>query len=132
MALELACFWPAAIAPESTCAQPKGLNLSPANPYAPANAAPPVISFVHDRTPVVLRPEHCDAWLDPTTTASDVAELIDAAREDLLGYPAGKKVSNVRNDGAELPERVLVPGQLDLNGTRHDTLYKSRYWPKVQ
>ncbi len=69
-------------------------------------AAAPSISFVHDRMPVVLKPEQYDAWLDSASTPSDVSGLIDGAREDLAGYSVSPRVNNVRNDGPELIEKA--------------------------
>lgn len=72
-------------------------------------AAAPAITFIHDRMPVVLKPERHDAWLDPAATASDVTGIIADAREDLAGYSVSTKVSNVRNDDPDLVKPVCEP-----------------------
>lgn len=79
--------------------------------------AAPSIAGIHHRMPVVLRPEHQAAWLDPATSADEVQALIAAAREDLTGYPVSTRVNNVRHDGPELMEKVPVysMGQLPLD-----------------
>lgn len=68
--------------------------------------AAPRIAHIHHRMPVVLKPEQYDAWLDPATSASDVAELIATAKVDFEGYRVSTKVNSPRNDFPELLERV--------------------------
>ena len=70
------------------------------------------ISFIHDRMPVVIKPEYYDSWLNSATTASGVAERIADARVDLVGYPVSRKVNHVRNDGPELIERGCGNGAI--------------------
>ena len=68
-------------------------------------AASPAIVHIHDRMPVVLKPEHFDAWLDPNTPGPAVQEIIADSRNDFVSYPVSTKVNNTRND---FPE-PLVP-----------------------
>lgn len=68
--------------------------------------AAPGIAFIHPRMPVVLKPEHYAAWLDPATTADGIQALLADAREDLAGYPVGTRVNDVRNDFPELLDKV--------------------------
>jgi len=71
-----------------------------------SKAAAPSIAGIHHRMPVVLKPEHYDAWLDPATAAEAVDQLIADSREDLVGYPVSTRVNNARNDDATLIERL--------------------------
>jgi putative SOS response-associated peptidase YedK len=55
----------------------------------------------HDRMPLILEPDTCDAWLtgDPDTAAA----LMKPANEDVLvSRPVNKAVANVKNNGPEL------------------------------
>ena len=70
-----------------------------------SKAAAPGIVHIHDRMPVVLKPEHFDAWLDPNTPGPDVQEIIADSRNDFDSYPVSTRVNNTRNDFPEL----LVP-----------------------
>lgn len=71
---------------------------------------------VHDRMPLVVRPEVVADWLDPGVIG-DPRELVDGAGGDLAGWagsveirPVSRAVSNVRNDGPELV-RPVDPGE---------------------
>ena len=63
------------------------------------------IRDLHDRMPVVLDPEHFDAWLDPELTEPEPVHAIAATS---LGgdafeiYEVEPIVNNVRNEGPEL------------------------------
>ena len=70
-----------------------------------SKAAAPGIVHIHDRMPVVLKPEHFDAWLDPITPGPTVQEIIADSRNDFDNYPVSTRVNNTRNDFPEL----LVP-----------------------
>ena len=70
-----------------------------------AKAASPAIVHIHDRMPVVLKPEQFDAWLDPNTPGPAVQEIIADSRNDFDSYPVSTRVNNTRNDFPEL----LVP-----------------------
>jgi putative SOS response-associated peptidase YedK len=70
----------------------------------PANE---LIAPLHDRMPVILRREHEQPWLDATTPASVVAELLTsmpAARTAVR--PVGTAVNDARYDG---PECLAAP-----------------------
>jgi putative SOS response-associated peptidase YedK len=75
--------------------------------------APDDLAFVHDRAPVVVDPEHWDAWLDPTGRRP--GHLLQPTR---LGTVIPKTVSDavgdVRANGPELTEEVAVPEQQSL------------------
>ncbi len=65
--------------------------------------ARPPVSEIHDRMPVMLAPEHHDAWLDPAF--SDVAVLRAMLLEDpkieLVSVAVGPHVNSPANDDAE-------------------------------
>ncbi len=60
------------------------------------------IAHIHDRMPVVLKPEHFDVWLDPKTRGQ--GEALSDALTGHVGYPVSTKVNNTRNDFPELLE----------------------------
>lgn len=70
-----------------------------------SKAAAPGIVHIHDRMPMVLKPEHFDAWLDPNTPGPTVHEIIADSQNDFGSYPVSTGVNNTRNDFPEL----LVP-----------------------
>jgi integrase len=66
-----------------------------------------LVAPVHDRMPVIVRPELYDLWLDPAAppaALSPVLEPFPAA--EMEAYPVGTRVNSPRNDDAELIERV--------------------------
>lgn len=69
-------------------------------PLSKADA--PAIAPLHDRRPVVLKPERFDAWLDPQTHEQEVQETLSDALSDFAGYPVSTKFNNTRNDFPEL------------------------------
>ena len=69
-----------------------------------SKAAAPGIVHIHDRMPVVLKPEHFDAWLDPNTPGPEVQEIIADSQSNFDSYPVSNKVNNTRNDFADLLE----------------------------
>ncbi len=71
-----------------------------------------VLRPIHDRMPVVLPPSAWDAWLDPANHDVEVLTglLVPAPDPLLEAVPVSSAVGNVRNDGAELVERV-DPGE---------------------
>lgn len=68
----------------------------------------PLMAEIHDRMPVIVRPEDYGRWLDPAL--DDVAELqgmVGPYPERLMeAYPVSRKVNSPANDGAELLERA--------------------------
>jgi len=72
-----------------------------------------VISAVHERSPVILAPEHFDAWLDPRTAPDEARALLRPPADDLLEMiPIGRAVNKVANDNAE----VQAPLGGDVSG----------------
>ena len=58
---------------------------------------------IHDRMPVILKPEDYDRWLDPGITGPEqLQELLHPFDPRLMKkYPLSSAVSNVNNDGPE-------------------------------
>lgn len=70
-------------------------------------SAPHGMEAIHDRSPVVIEPEHLDAWLDPVTPAAEVQAMVHPAPAGILAWhPVSKAVGSVKNKGPELIERV--------------------------
>ncbi|MFL5013700.1 SOS response-associated peptidase [Rhizobium sp.] len=72
-----------------------------------ANSA---ISAIHDRMPVVVRPEDFSRWLDcKTQEPRDVVDLMQPVRDDFFeAVPVSDKVNKVANMGPDLQEPVVV------------------------
>lgn len=69
-----------------------------------SKAAAAGIVHIHDRMPVVLKPEHFDAWLDPNTPEPAVQGIIADSHMDFISHPVSTKVDYARNDFADLLE----------------------------
>jgi len=66
-----------------------------------------VMTPIHDRMPVLLRREDWPAWLSPHGDQSRVAQMIGPADAGLMeAWRVSRKVSNAREEGAELIERL--------------------------
>jgi putative SOS response-associated peptidase YedK len=66
-------------------------------------AATDAAGHIHDRMPMVVRPDAIDAWLDPTLTDPDrVRELLATDAADLEAYAVSTEVNNVKNNGPDL------------------------------
>ena len=65
-------------------------------------------SPVHDRMPVILRPDSYDVWLDPgmrdVTAASELLKPCDARL--MRYYPVSNRVNSVANDDEECSRSV--------------------------
>jgi putative SOS response-associated peptidase YedK len=58
---------------------------------------------LHDRMPVILRPEELSLWLDAGTAEPQLRALLAPAQEDLLNFrEISRAVNNPKNDGPEL------------------------------
>jgi putative SOS response-associated peptidase YedK len=55
---------------------------------------------IHDRMPVILAPDHHEAWL--TTLPVEALKLLSPYQLGLKAYPVSKRVNSVRNNGEEL------------------------------
>ncbi|MEO6603527.1 MAG: SOS response-associated peptidase [Polyangiaceae bacterium] len=62
-----------------------------------------VMPQVHDRMPVILRPEHYEAWLDPK---SPYKALVEPDADELELIKVSPLVNSVKNDGPELIKPV--------------------------
>jgi putative SOS response-associated peptidase YedK len=58
---------------------------------------------IHDRMPLILRPEDESAWTDPATSFDRVQELIRPYEPSLMtAWPVSRQVSRIHADGPEL------------------------------
>ncbi len=74
--------------------------------------AEPGLDRIHDRQPVVIDPDHWDAWLTPSTDPAQVQSLLTASPPGrFAAYPVGRAVGNSRNNGPALLEPA-EPGEL--------------------
>ncbi|MEM6460641.1 MAG: SOS response-associated peptidase [Pseudomonadota bacterium] len=70
-------------------------------------AAHPSISHLHDRMPVVLKPDALKAWIDPDTGKSEALDLLQQNRgADFVFHRVSNAVGNVRTKGPETIEPV--------------------------
>lgn len=66
-----------------------------------------VVSPIHNRMPVILDPGAWDVWLSDEASRADLRSLLlPFPSQPLHVYPVSAAVNNVRNDGAELLDRV--------------------------
>jgi len=74
-------------------------------------AANELMRPIHDRMPLIIRPEDYAAWLDPgVTDAKIVLERVgDYPSTEMETYPVGRAVGNPRTRGASLVERLPLP-----------------------
>ena len=79
--------------------------------------APDDLGRIHDRMPMVIRPDRWDAWLDAGRTDADelrslLAPAMNAGEgtSRLVAYPVSTAVNNVRNNGPELREPLPAEG----------------------
>ncbi|MEV7280755.1 SOS response-associated peptidase [Streptomyces sp. NPDC093111] len=77
---------------------------------APAEG-PRSLADIHPRMPLMLTPEHWDAWLDPHPTGPEALRALLAPPPGGLmrAYPVATAVSNVRNNGPELLTELEGP-----------------------
>lgn len=78
-----------------------------------------LLADVHDRMPVILRPEDYDLWLDPgVTDAARVADLLQPFDPRMMRlYPVSTRVNRVGNDDPECAREI------DLQRTATPTLF---------
>jgi putative SOS response-associated peptidase YedK len=70
----------------------------------------PSIASIHDRMPVMLRPDQYDLWLDENADAAALQTLLQPFDDDdLHAYPVSTAVNKVENDGPECVVPVEVP-----------------------
>ncbi|MGO4543790.1 SOS response-associated peptidase [Paenibacillus sp. 2TAB23] len=75
-----------------------------------------LVSPIHDRMPVILRPEDEQLWLDRSITDTAVLMPLFAPypSSELEAYPVSAAVGNVSNDESSLIEPCKVDEQLEL------------------
>ncbi len=73
-------------------------------------AANSAIAAIHDRMPVVIRPEHFARWLDcRSNEPRDVADLLQPVEPDYFeAIPISDKVNKVANSGPDVQEPVTL------------------------
>lgn len=66
--------------------------------------ANPLLAKIHERMPVIVRPENYGAWLDPKVT--DITKLQDMTKpypeRFMETYPVSQKVNSSKNDSPDL------------------------------
>src|SRR5258708_19895394 len=70
-----------------------------------------LVANVHDRMPVILRPEDFDLWLDPGLT--DPARVVDCLKPFdarlMKRYPVSTRVNRPESDDPECAREILLP-----------------------
>lgn len=65
-----------------------------------------LLSAIHDRMPVIIKPDDYASWLSPETRTSDVEKLVQSfAAEDMRAWEIGLLVNDPKTDDA----RVIAP-----------------------
>ena len=69
-----------------------------------------VTASVHDRMPVILRPDDYDLWLDPgMQNASTISELLKPFDPSVMrSYPVSTRVNSVANDDDQCSRPVEI------------------------
>jgi len=68
---------------------------------------------LHDRMPVILRPEDHDRWMDPDTVPWELESLLSPyPAEDTLFHPVSTRVNFVANDDPECAEPLAPQTEL--------------------
>lgn len=72
-----------------------------------------LVADVHDRMPVMLRPEDYDLWLDPgVTDAMRVTECLKPFDSRLMKkYPVSTRMNSTENDDAKCATEIAVTAQ---------------------
>ena len=69
--------------------------------------ANPNVATIHDRMPVILRPDSIETWLSGSTETA--LKLLTPYSGPTELRPVGRFVSNVKNDGPECLEDFSAP-----------------------
>lgn len=70
-----------------------------------------LMSRIHDRMPVIIAPDHYDAWLDVRTPPPALRDLMQPCPSEWLrAYPISLRVNNPRADDARVLEPVESAG----------------------
>ncbi|QDV34674.1 SOS response-associated peptidase [Tautonia plasticadhaerens] len=68
-----------------------------------------LVAPVHDRMPVILRPEEFGQWLDPQEQEADLLSLLAPLTAGWMDpYPVGKLIGSPKNDRPECIERAAT------------------------
>ncbi len=70
------------------------------------SAARGELAAIHDRQPVMLGTEACDAWMDADASADELMAAVAAPSPAMATRPVGTNVGNIRNDDPSLIEAV--------------------------
>jgi putative SOS response-associated peptidase YedK len=70
-----------------------------------------LLKDIHDRMPVIVRPDDYDLWLDPgVTDPKQLVELVKPFDARLMKkYPISTAVNRVENEGPECAEEISTP-----------------------
>lgn len=96
---------------ETTNPEAEGPAAAAAGSYTIITAgAHEALASLHDRMPLILRPEHEEAWLSrDVTDPLEIEQLLNPRPgSEMLTYPVSKAVNNVRNDSPDLIEPIDV------------------------
>lgn len=64
------------------------------------------LKAIHNRMPVILRPDSYDRWLDPQTDPASLRNLLaPLPAAAMSSHPVSRAVNSVQNDGPELLDR---------------------------
>jgi putative SOS response-associated peptidase YedK len=63
---------------------------------------------IHNRMPVILKPEDEKAWLSSKNSAEILSLLKPYSSEEMDAYPVSKLVNSPRNEGREVWEKVEI------------------------
>jgi putative SOS response-associated peptidase YedK len=67
----------------------------------------PLVGAVHDRMPVMLRPEDYDRWLDPDKAPAQLRAMLRPYDTGLMkAYEVSRVVNSVKNDTPECVEPI--------------------------
>ena len=74
-----------------------------------------IVRPIHNRMPVIIDPDRYDEWLDPTLNDPGVLGILTKPYPgNMAAIPVGSYVGNIRNDGPQCIEPVVVEEQLSL------------------
>ena len=116
----MAGLWEEWIAPDGSPLRTLALLTTEANP---------LVGRIHDRMPVILKPEYEDAWLAPGELAAATKDLVlrPFPEESMTLVPVHRRVGRVSEDDAGLLEPVAVGpglrsegGLFDFDGAHED------------
>ena len=77
-----------------------------------------LVSGIHDRMPVIIKPENYDLWLDPgMTDPAGVADMLKPLDARLMKkYPVSARVGNADNDDPEIIKEIVPAAAVPETG----------------